>query len=488
MGLVVSLSAPASAQGLPADFDEAALEAWIPARLPIDMPSLVPPGTLVIDGFCYADTIFGCIGRVDAFIHNSPPLTLSGFAVDVVPLAESIEPDIALDGVAIRVRVVAVLGIGFTCFVDVFLQTPPAMMINANFSLSEVGGPHRLYATQLGPVNFSFGSFDDCGGFLGDVIEFFLGVLSPTLEDDFLRLPLEFYFNSIDGNGNTPIAAAIEAASAPLIELATVGGSGNACDPQPQGCFGSVAETFRISQLEVTNAQYATFLNSVAATDTNALYNTNMGVIPFGGITRFGSYGYSIIAGRQDLPVNYVSFWDTTRFANWLHNGKAIGAQDNTTTEDGVYTLTGTTISNNSVTRNIEAEFFLASENEWYEAAYYDTDAMSYSDYPASSDAQISCTAPGATPNTANCQFINSDATIVGNYTGAASPNGTFDQGGNQLEWIEVSIGGTSRGLRGGSHGDNPEFLEASYRSDLSPATEGDVLGFRIASPALPPA
>ncbi|MDX2116146.1 MAG: hypothetical protein SFZ24_11095 [Planctomycetota bacterium] len=48
-----------------------------------------------------------------------------------------------------------------------------------------------------------------------------------------------------------------------------------------------------------------------------------------------GSYTYSTVNGRENNPVNYVSFWDATRCANWLHNGQ--GAGD---TETGAYTLT----------------------------------------------------------------------------------------------------------------------------------------------------
>jgi hypothetical protein len=112
-----------------------------------------------------------------------------------------------------------------------------------------------------------------------------------------------------------------------------------------KGC-GAVFYEYKISKYETTNAQYTEFLNAVAATDTNALYDTRMGdeFSPnFGGITQSGSagsYSYSAIAGREDMPVNHVSFYDSLRFANWLHNGQPTGAQDNTTTEDGAYTLT----------------------------------------------------------------------------------------------------------------------------------------------------
>ena len=45
-------------------------------------------------------------------------------------------------------------------------------------------------------------------------------------------------------------------------------------------------------------------------------------------------------AGR---PVNYVSYWDSCRFANWLNNGQPTGPQGAGTTETGAYTLNGAT-------------------------------------------------------------------------------------------------------------------------------------------------
>ncbi len=54
------------------------------------------------------------------------------------------------------------------------------------------------------------------------------------------------------------------------IDWVTVGDPGNACDSHPYGCPGAVAYEYRIGKYEVTNAQYAEFLNAVAATDTMA--------------------------------------------------------------------------------------------------------------------------------------------------------------------------------------------------------------------------
>ena len=205
------------------------------------------------------------------------------------------------------------------------------------------------------------------------------------------------------------ILAMAPAASAEVaFDWVTVGDPGNACDTQPQGCIGSVGETYRIAKFEVTNSQYAEFLNAVAATDTHGLYITTMGdpISPgFGGITRSGSSGsfsYSTISGRENMPVNLVTFWDAARFANWLHNGQPTGAQDDTTTEDGAYTLTPTGIANNTVARNAGAAIFLPSDDEWYKAAYYDPGVPTYYDYPAGTDSPTPCALPGPTANTAN--------------------------------------------------------------------------------------
>jgi formylglycine-generating enzyme required for sulfatase activity len=203
-----------------------------------------------------------------------------------------------------------------------------------------------------------------------------------------------------------------------------------------------------------------------------------------GGITqsgRSGSYAYSAIAGREDMPVNNVTFYDALRFANWLHNGQPTGAQDASTTEGGAYTITAQGIMDDSITRNAGATIFLVSEDEWYKAAYYDALSSGYFYYPAGSDTQTTCATPGATPNTANCKWAVAGLTEVGSYTGSASPEGTFDQGGNVFEWNEALLSGSYRGIRGGSFDYSPDTLAASYRGGDVPHNGYSDIGFRVA-------
>jgi formylglycine-generating enzyme len=300
------------------------------------------------------------------------------------------------------------------------------------------------------------------------------------------------------------VATIVTPALAVTISTVPVGDPGNAGDVQSQGTFGAVGYNYRIGTTEVTNAQYVEFLNAKAASDPLGLYNTNMGDVARGGIMRSGvagSYSYGVKTNMGDKPVNYVSFFDAIRFANWLNNGQGGGD-----TETGAYTLTGgvpTPFNGTAITRNLGATWFVPSEDEWYKAAYYQPaaqggDTDNYWLYPtASNTAPTIATAdsagdisnPGA--NTANYLSGASWNSQDGNVTtvGSAGPlstsyYGTSDQGGNVWEWNERNFG-AGRGLRGGSwdlDAPFPDSLAASSRRALNPVFEVNTIGFRVAT------
>lgn len=277
------------------------------------------------------------------------------------------------------------------------------------------------------------------------------------------------------------LASSVGVAQAVTFQWATVDQDlSNAADVTG---FGSVSYAYRISKHEVTNAQYTEFLNAVAATDPLELYNANMGS-GTGGITRSGSpgaYTYSTSSGRENHPVTNVSWYDSVRFINWLHNGQ--GGSD---TETGAYTLEGgTPIPSNglTVTRNTKAEFFMPSEDEWYKAAYHDPATDEYFLFATSSNATPTRESPPGGNNSANYGGVVGVPTDVGAYTRSVSPFGTFDQSGNVFEWNEALIDGARMGVRGGSwNPDRGAVWLSSSRRLIGPTSGGSGLGFRVAS------
>lgn len=288
-------------------------------------------------------------------------------------------------------------------------------------------------------------------------------------------------------------SAAAGAASASItIATVPVGNAGNAADPSTG--FGAVPYNYNIGEYDVTAGQYTAFLNAVAATDTYGLYNSDMSSAANGntscGITQSGSPGsYTYTDTRNpNLPVNYVSWGDAARFANWLTNNQPTGAEGNGTTETGSYTLNGavTDAALNAVTRNANADYVIPTENEWYKAAYYNPGASSYYLYPTSSNSQPSNVLSATGTNNAN--YYNNGytdptnyLTAVGAFADTTSPYGAYDMGGDVFQWNESIYDGSYRGLRGGSFdGYNVNLLSGDNLYYDNPTGGNDLIGFRV--------
>ena len=300
------------------------------------------------------------------------------------------------------------------------------------------------------------------------------------------------------------LALAAAAMGQITIETVPVGNPGNAGELSGNGAGGSgssgpdricgaVAYTYNIGKYEVSAAQYTEFLNAVAKTDTYGLYNTDMWNDSYGcEIQRSGTsgaYTYSVAFDWANRPVNFVSWGDAARFANWLHNAQPTGAQDLTTTEDGAYLLNGamSEAALLAVSRKSNWKWAIASEDEWYKAAYYNPATATYFDYPTSADTLPGRDMADASGNNANYYsdgyVIGSPyyRTLVGAFHNSASPYDTFDQGGNVNEWNESILYGTSRCLRGGSFDHLWPYLYAGYRNYyIGPQFEYRGVGFRV--------
>jgi formylglycine-generating enzyme required for sulfatase activity len=268
----------------------------------------------------------------------------------------------------------------------------------------------------------------------------------------------------------------------------------------PDRICGNVDYTFNMGMYEVTAGQYTEFLKAVAATDTYGLYKIYMdtAVDSYGcNIKRTGSSGsftYSVAAKWANRPVNFVSWGDAARFANWLTNGQPTGLQNASTTEDGSYYLNGAT-SNAALLavkrKTVEqgGRYYIPTEDEWYKAAYHKNDGVTgnYFDYPTGSDSPPSNDL--VTPDGGNnANFWQNGYTIgspdyrteVGDFKNSPSPYGTFDQGGNVWEWNEAILFGSYRGLRCGSFIYGLLNLRAACRYDYYPTSEGYDFGFRV--------
>jgi len=297
-----------------------------------------------------------------------------------------------------------------------------------------------------------------------------------------------------------------------VIDTVSIGHAGNADDTTG---FGGVNYDYSIGKYEVTNEQYTAFLNSVDSTGANALalYNSSMSFNPSGGITfdstRADGQKYQLKAGRSRNAVNFVSYYDAIRFANWMHNGQTLGG-----TETGAYNLTGgSPVPTNAsqIQRDQDARWALVSEDEWYKAAYHDGTGTSggYSRYPTQANAAPHSDQPPGTnspdpTNTANVfrndgiangfndgfavtgetTFPSVNALVdVGSYTQTSSSYGLFDLAGGVHEWNESLIGG-NRGLRGGSFWSatfGVDMDDAQFRlGGLAPGFEERDIGFRI--------
>ena len=223
-----------------------------------------------------------------------------------------------------------------------------------------------------------------------------------------------------------------------------------------------------------------------------------MATDPHGGIDRRGSgtprdpHLYETRPNMANKPVNYVSWFDTMRFANWLHNGGGEGD-----TETGAYTM-GSQPQPIGQVRNEGARVFLPTVLESGKAAYHDPmqkrryrwyacgNEIPPTQATASSIGDISN--PGF--NVANySQNANWNGSTVGNVTtvGSAGPDSesfyfTSDQTGKVWEWNEWDRGPSFRGLAGASFVEGRAAIGSwSIAGSASVTIETFSFGIRVA-------
>jgi formylglycine-generating enzyme required for sulfatase activity len=207
-----------------------------------------------------------------------------------------------------------------------------------------------------------------------------------------------------------------------------------------------------------------------------------------------------------DKPVNFVSWFDAARVANWYQAGAltyATTVSGSAAIQGGAYTLNGL-VSGNAPARNAGAQYWIPTLDEWYKAAYYKGGGTNagYWDYATQSN-----TAPTAVTSTAtgdgsagaagDFANFNSGATWnsqnAGNVTtagtnGGPGAYGTYDMSGNVTEWNDLAgLAGSNKGARGGAYNSLAASLSVSTDAAVADTTELATLGFRLASVTVAP-
>jgi len=205
----------ASPNGIGMRFNDSGLDSIEPAveaLVDIDPAELIAPGTLVINDFCYLDSIFGCIGRVDVTISGTPPPSISGFDIDMDSMTNFVAGDITLHNLFVRANVDNATGVSLHCTIDIRSNT---VNLFGDYGLSPMASqPTQVDVAQIGLVDVVLGGFTDttnCSGLLGGLVEVLIDLFIGDIKDLF-EPALEDFLNVVDGNGNTPIAGAIETA------------------------------------------------------------------------------------------------------------------------------------------------------------------------------------------------------------------------------------------------------------------------------------
>ncbi|QDT69453.1 Formylglycine-generating sulfatase enzyme [Planctomycetes bacterium MalM25] len=265
-------------------------------------------------------------------------------------------------------------------------------------------------------------------------------------------------------------------------EWANIGNPNNAADPR--NGFGSVPERYEIATTEVSNTQFAEYLNKVYP---NGKSGASGDFIDYRSTTS-GGMKWLVEPGHENKPVNDLHILEVFRFVNWMSNGQLNGG-----TEYGTYDLEGTPGYLVYDTRSDEGEYFLPTLDEWYKAAYYNdaTGGGYYHEYANEGDSLPAIATPAADPSGANYgqreqnYYLDDVMSDVGAYYLTRSPYGTYDQMGNSMEWTEsprpwsneyndynVVLGGSWKTAIGAS-----QRPRASLYSDY----DYNSLGFRIA-------
>lgn len=284
-------------------------------------------------------------------------------------------------------------------------------------------------------------------------------------------------------------------------EMVQIGDAGNASYPPTS--LGGVSYNFQLGAYEQTVQDWSLFLTAAASqvdhngqTDPHRLWNP--GMQPW--ITRVenndGSYEYTVVPGKEKMPITHISLYSALRQCNWHEHGCPVlqrGDNMDAVTEQGAYELA----EDGSISKNPNAHFYIPSHSEWLKAAYYKGGGLTsdYWLYPTQSDIAPQNHLTSLSNNAANYRSSCDDSLLAltevdafGTFDAFHHPIGTyspyhcFDMAGNVKEWTSTTNASGDYLVCGGSY----ESLETDLminapKQATPPETESDFIGFRMA-------
>ncbi len=250
------------------------------------------------------------------------------------------------------------------------------------------------------------------------------------------------------------------------LDFVNIGNAGNAADTTG---YGAVPYAYRMGTYEISQ-------DAITKATASGMANVTAG------------------AWTGNQPAALISWYEAAAFVNWLNTSTGKTAAYDLTWDGSAWSMNlwssgdAWQLGGENLYRNKDAYYFLASENEWYKAAYYNPAGSNYFLYPTASSSVPTAVASGTNAGTAVYDGVASDPAGV-NDAGGLSPYGTMGQGGNVFEWTESAAAGTNssssedRAARGGYWTTTEFVMRSSFRVDLAgPAFEDEAYGFRVAS------
>jgi hypothetical protein len=198
------------------------LEPVIESQIDLDLATLLPVNTVIIDNECFWDSIFGCLMRVTVRVANPPP-SISGFSFDADSQTNAVVGDIDVFDIRVDLQISG----GISCGLRI---TADATQILGSYELRpDPGDPTLVDVNLQGSPGITFSGFDDeftsgvCDWFLiGDIIQAVIGDVQPMVLSGLVE-----FLDDDDGSGplDSPLADAFEVA---LGEVSIAGPVGEA--------------------------------------------------------------------------------------------------------------------------------------------------------------------------------------------------------------------------------------------------------------------